>query len=157
MPPPFFARIAICALLVGGCATETPLPQSSISLSESECLGSCPAYTMELYSDGRYVWNGRVHVSVVGIQRGRLNVEAYRQASRLISLARIDRFRDEYVNSACETVVSDFPTVVITVRDGSKVKSITHYRGCEGFPRRDELLRLEDELEKAMHIKYFVQ
>lgn len=155
---PFLTRIVICAFLVAGCATEAALPEASISLSKSKCLGSCPAYTMELYSDGRYVWNGRAHISVEGTQRGRLNVEAYRQALRLISRADIESFHDKYeAGPDCATWTTDQQTVAIRIRNGSKVKTIVHYLGCQGFPRQDDLRRLENGLEEAMHIRDFVQ
>ena len=158
MPLSRYAPLVVCTLLVAGCVTETALPESSISFSRSTCLGSCPAYSMELYSDGRYVWNGRSHVSVAGTRRGRMTADAYRLALHLTSEARIEEFRDNYEGGAdCATWTTDQQTVVIGLRNSSGTKTITHYLGCEGFSRQENLLQLESALERAMNIGKFTR
>lgn len=158
MPLSGFTQIAILALLVTGCATESVLPESSVSLSKSNCLGSCPAYSMELYSDGRYVWNGRAHVSVVGTRRGNLTTDAYRQALQLVAESAFESFKDSYEEGQdCSTWTTDQQTVVVSVRNGLKGKTVRHYLGCEGFSKQDDLIRLENGLERLMHIRAFVR
>ena len=113
---------------------------------------------MRLYRDGSYEWTGVAHVARSGTRRGRLDVEAYRQAKRLILEADIGQFRDEYEGgSDCTTWTTDQQTVVISIVEGSQEKTIVHYLGCEGFARQDELRRLESELEKALKATDFIR
>jgi len=151
-------QIVMLVFLVTGCAAQSVLPDFSISISKSNCLGSCPAYSMELYRDGRYVWNGRAHVSAIGTRNGGRTSDAYRQAMHLVAAADFESFKDNYETGPdCSTWTTDQQTVVVSVRNGSTGKTVRHYLGCEGFPRQDDLLHLENELEKVMHINDFVR
>jgi hypothetical protein len=87
-----------------------------------------------------------------------VSADAYRRALQLTSEARIEEFRGKYEGGAdCATWTTDQQTVVISVRNSSGAKTITHYLGCEGFSRQEDLLQLESGLERAMHVQDFIQ
>jgi hypothetical protein len=51
-----------------GCAGTRPDVPSDFSLifSRGGCFGACPAYTVELFSDGKVIYNGNFNVRLKG-------------------------------------------------------------------------------------------
>ena len=135
-----------------GCVTTSSDFRPSVALERTACYGPCPVYRFTLYSDGRYVWEGRAHVSVKGIARGSMGAKAYTTATQLLRDARYQEFTGSL---DCETWATDNPTVEIVVTDASGQQTITHYRGCRGFPRQEDLTRLEDNLDKVFRTRRF--
>jgi hypothetical protein len=138
------------------CATSPSLPQQSVSIERTACYGPCPVYRFTLYSDGRYVWQGREHVSVLGTVRGWMGARTYAAAMKLLGDARYLEFKDSY-DSECEVMATDNATVMIVVEDASSRKQITHYRGCEGFARQDALTQLEENMDKVLRTRKFIR
>jgi hypothetical protein len=147
---------AIAALVsvgaLDGCITNSSDSRSSVSLTRTACYGPCPVYRFTLYSDGRYVWEGRAHVSVKGIVRGSMDAKAYATATQLLRDARYQEFTGSLV---CEIFATDNPTVEIAVADASGQQTITHHRGCRGFARQEDLTSLEDNLDKVFRTRRF--
>jgi hypothetical protein len=87
-----------------------------------------------------------------------MTADAYRLALQLTSEARFEEFRGNYEGGAdCATWTTDQQIVVISLRNSSGMKTVTHYLGCEGFSRQEDLLQLEDALERAMSIGKFTR
>lgn len=144
---------ALCA-----CATSPSLPQQSVSIERTACYGRCPVYRFTLYSDGRYVWQGREYVSDLGTVRGWRDARTYAAAMKLLSDARYLEFKDSYVSdSECEVWATDNPTVTIVVENASSQKKITHYLGCQGFAREDALTQLEGNMDKVLRTREFIR
>ncbi len=140
--------------VLAGCTTNSEFPTSSISLTKTNCYGPCAAYQIELFSDGRYKWEGRAYVSANGARRGTLGVKTYREAAELLSDSHFQDFRDKYEGAAdCETWVTDQQTIVIAVKERSSSKPVTHYLGCQGFERENALLQLEGKLVTILRIE----
>src|SRR5262249_25383187 len=129
------ATLAIVGALYG-CATGLNVAQSSVSIWRTSCYGSCPVYRFAVYSDGRYVWEGRAHVRVIGTVRGRFGASTYAAAMRLLREARYQEFTGSLERKIVST---DNPTVAIVVADASSQQTITDYVGCSGFPREEDL------------------
>ena len=147
---------AASAGAIVSCATSISDTSSSISLDRSACYGRCPVYRFTLYSDGRYVWEGRAHVSVKGTIRGWMGGGAYPAAKQLLGDARYLEFKDSYQSdSECEILETDNSTVTIIVADSLHPKTIAHYRGCRGFARQEALMQLEENLDKVFRTHRF--
>lgn len=131
---------------LNGCATTHTDARSNVSLERTACYGRCPVYRFTLYSDGRYVWEGYAYVSVTGIVRGSMTPKAYATAIRLLRDARYQEFTGRL---ECKILVTDNPTVEIVVADDSGRQTISHHIGCLGFPRQEDLTKLEDDLDKV--------
>lgn len=155
------ARLYLVAVMgflgaLGGCAISSNNTRPSISLEKTACYGRCPVYRFTLYSDGRYVWEGRADVSVMGTVRGSMSTSAYTTAMQLLNDFRYQEFKDSYQADAdCETWATDNPTVSITVADTLHPKTIVHYRGCEGFAGQEALTKLEDDLDEVFRTRRF--
>ncbi len=91
-------------------ADDSHLPY--ISITRSGCYGHCPAYTLEIYSDGTVQYYGRAHVSKMGRFAGNIDPAT---VNRLLQFSRTGGFsklpasipetmsRSEYFNA---TVIS---------------------------------------------------
>jgi hypothetical protein len=152
-------RIATTLALAGvlfGCSTSSNMTGRSISIEKSSCYGHCPVYRFTMYSNGEYVWQGRAHVSVVGIRRGWMGARKFAKAMQLLIDSGYLDFKDSYQSGAeCEVITTDNPTVVIVVADPVHPKTITHYRGCSGFARQEVLTELEDNLDAVFETRKF--
>ena len=137
------------------CATTSNDVRASVSLERTECFGPrCPVYRFTLYSDGRYVWDGRAHVSVKGVVRGSMDPKVYATAMQLLRDAQYQEFTGDLV---CEIWATDNPTVKIVVTDASGQQTISHYMGCQGFSRQEDLTKLEDNLDKVFRTRRFIR
>ena len=146
----------VIATTLMGCTTGLTDAGPNISLERSACYGACPVYRFTLYANGRYVWEGRSHVAVMGTVRGRMNARAYVDAMQLLKDTHYLQFKDSYATEQeCEIFTTDRPGVQIVVADISRPKTIYHYLGCEGFAERTALTQLENDLDKVMKTRRF--
>jgi hypothetical protein len=140
------------------CATSPSFPQRSISIERTACYGPCPVYRFTLYSDGRYVWEGRAHVAILGTVRGSMGARTYATAMQLLGDARYLEFKDSYgSDSECQVWATDSATIEIVVKDASGPKTISHYGGCQGFARQEVLTQLEDNMDKVLRTREFIR
>jgi hypothetical protein len=78
-------------------------------------------------------------------------------AMRLLTDARYLDFQESYEGDAdCLTWITDSPTVRIEIVGTANAKTITHYLGCKGFHREQELTRLEEELDKLFETRKYI-
>jgi hypothetical protein len=132
--------------------------EASISIARSGCYGTCPQYTITLFPDGVYFWFGEMHVNMEGYIRGNIKPESFQKAKQALEEARYLEFKERYFikEDGCKEVWSDNPGVTIRVQTASFVKVIQHYHGCRGFSREDELVHLEDLLDKILKTESLV-
>ena len=93
-----------------------------VELERTECLGSCPAYTVRIQADGEVSWHGEKFVTVLGART------AIVKSSDAKSLIRDFRERDFW--SLCNSYtqqITDLPAQVTTVRIGNHQKSVLNY------------------------------
>lgn len=144
-----------------GCTTAPTASISSITIERTACYGHCPVYRFTLYSDGRYVWQGREHVAVVGTARGWMDPSAYTAAMQRLKAARYLEFKDGYPlednDKNCEIMATDNPSVRVVVATASRPKTIYHYLGCEGFARQQTLIQLENSLDEVFQTARFIK
>ncbi|MGE3249785.1 MAG: DUF6438 domain-containing protein [Hyphomonadaceae bacterium] len=141
----FTAPIA-AAFLAFACApgpAPAPPPAAAdftITLERQRCFGACPDYVVEIDEQGVVRYTGRAFVEAVG-PRGR-------QVSPAEARALYDRFiaSDFFaLNPEYAAQVTDMPTYILTLRDGSRTHRVRDYAGrMMGMPE------IVTELENAV-------
>jgi len=120
-----------------------PVGKVHIALQRSECFGPCPAYKVDIYGDGRVVYEGKSDVDVRGTHRYRVTREG---VLRLITSL---RSKDIWsLRSVYRTPVTDNPTYSLTIGLGREKHVLTDYVGqIAGMP--SAVTAFEDEIDKV--------
>lgn len=150
--------LALTAAALLGCSPGSPAPAEApapasvtpeadvmpaVSLERTPCFGTCPVYRVTVSKSGAVRFTGKHHVAHKG------------EATATIPAARVDSllkeldaggyfgFADLYVMDApaCGQYATDSPTVITSVSQGGRSKTIRHDYGCFAAPA--ELARLE--------------
>jgi Domain of unknown function (DUF6438) len=149
------ARI-IAIVIVGLCGSWRParglgqtaaVPDDTlIALQRTACFGTCPVYSVTIDAKGNVTYDGTKHVRVTGRQTDRITVSGV--AALLDTARRIGFFelRDHYrtIRNAdgSETMVTDLPTVIVTITSGGRTKRVEDYLGAP-----DGLKELEQQID----------
>jgi hypothetical protein len=85
------------------------------------CYGTCPAYVMQVYTDGRVAYEGRHSVPMMGKQDLQLPANAVADMLRQAKEAHFEAFEKVYSGGA-----TDLPSTIVTIRqpDGMPKKVI---------------------------------
>lgn len=110
---------------------EVPLDTVKISLSRSGCYGTCPIYSVEVFGDGRVIYDGDRYVDVIGRHEYRIPVEQVR--GLLDTFRRSDAWSLESDYSAMTT---DSPTYCLSIHLDGQERVIQDYVGLRvGMPQ----------------------
>ncbi len=153
---------AVAVFLVTGCATpeqkEAPLT-GTVSLSAGPCLGLCPVYTMTVGTDDRYELVAGPNTIKEGRSTGGLPVGAFRRALDILDIYDFRALRRGYVSNipeGCPDSVSGTPTLTVERDSGSDRKTVTYEVGCLGFPEKDSLDQMINDLYRNFRINDLV-
>ena len=113
---------------------------TEIALERTSCFGTCPAYTVRLRADGSVDYDGGAYVERAGKRHGRLPESGFQG---LAALALDIVFFDLDESYSC--MVTDMPTVFISVTRAGKKKIVRHYGGTMTGPPR--LSMFEDTID----------
>ncbi|GAA4045397.1 hypothetical protein GCM10022409_34300 [Hymenobacter glaciei] len=93
-----------------------------LTFERTPCFGTCPAYSMQVYADGRVDYDGRHAVPLMGKRSLKLPAATVAEMLRLSREAHFETFEKEYLSGA-----TDMPSTIVAIRqpDGSlrKVKA----------------------------------
>src|SRR5579862_8528814 len=112
------------------CPTGIPSPPSEIKdgdfveMSGSGCMGTCPIYTVRIWSNGLVQWDGRGYVSKKSKESTNIGADS--------ALALIQRFQTPEFWKLCGGYASsttDSSTTTFRVRLGGRSKSVADYAG----------------------------
>ena len=118
-----------------------------VTLERGVCFGRCPDYGINIFADGRVEYSGRQFVKVEGMRSKNISAVALGQLRDELNRAGYFGLHDlDTSKVSCEHPSTDYPTVTISVRAEGKVKSVKHYRGCDG-PDSALLSQLEDGID----------
>ncbi len=145
------------AVVVSGCkkpaATDAPPADSSLvaSLERGPCHGTCPVYRVDLYGDGKVKFEGKQHVQSMGVQSGSTTPSEVQKFMRLVAESAFASADTAFVmdSPACGAYATDLPTAILTIKVGSRLKSVQHDFGCRNAPQF--LRTLEAQLDTAAH------
>ncbi len=82
-----------------------------LTFERTPCYGICPAYSMQVFADGRVVYNGRRAVPLLGEKELKLPAAAVAEMLRTAQEAHFDQFQDRYARGT-----TDLPSAVVGVR-----------------------------------------
>lgn len=86
--------------------------ESSVSIQETACEGTCPVYSMTIHPTGKANYNGVVHVNTTGEQEYTFNEEAISGLFRILSEMDFSSLDEMY-----DSGVMDLPETVITYKE----------------------------------------
>jgi hypothetical protein len=108
-------------------ATEqaSALPISSIKLERSACFGTCPVYSVTIFSDGRVQYEGKEFVKEKGARTGAISAREFSELA-----TKVERIGFLKLQAAYRAPVTDLPTTTVTVTRGRESKSVEDYFGA---------------------------
>ena len=121
----------------------------AISLERQPCFGTCPVYTVTLDGSGAVHFEGRRFVKDTGTVEWQVPRERVDSLVHDILAAGYFDLPGRYAmgEPACGRYATDLPTVITSVRIGSRTKEVHHDYGCEGAPER--LAALERRIDEV--------
>ena len=103
-------------------ATASPV----LTFERTPCFGTCPAYVMQVFADGRVAYDGRRGVPVLGPKELRLPAAAVANMLQMAKEAHFDQFQNRYSRGT-----TDLPSTVIAVRQpNGQLKTVTVEEGA---------------------------
>src|SRR6266550_2811445 len=161
--------IGLLLVVVGSNDTALILPQKSIpndtfiTLERSGCYGTFPIYKLAISADGTVTFEGRQFVKVKGIVKGNISLEKLRQLIAQFDKAKYFSLHDKYetAKDGCPDIWTDMPTAITSIRINRRVKSISHYHGCQidpgqsPYPKR--LTVLENQIDDIVGTQQWIR
>lgn len=113
----------------------TPAVQfDAISLQRTACRGSCPVYSVSIFSDGRVRYVGHWNVDVTGLRESTITAQDVERVRTALVHATFPALRNQYQlkEDGCADEMTDLPGVLLSLEQGGKKKSVYLYGGCSG-------------------------
>lgn len=89
----------------------TPAAAGPVLIFErTPCYGRCPAYSMQVYADGRVAYEGRRDVPLMGKHDLKLPAASVAEMLRQAHEAHFETFEKEYLSGA-----TDMPSTIVTI------------------------------------------
>jgi len=141
------------------------IPANLIIIFERQgCFGSCPDYKLTINAAGKVEFEGRKYTETKGFAKGEISKEKLKEIIKEFEKVKFYSLPDHftYGKGSCETVVTDMPSVIITIRSNKKRKKVFHYLGCfkntkppfEIFPK--ELFNLENKIDEIIETERWI-
>lgn len=123
----------------------------SVKLERTECYGRCPVYTIEISSDRTVKFLGKAHVAKLGNQASTVNPGDLEFLAAAIQRLNFFALRDTYASPAdgCTEVVTDNPSIIITVQTRNQQKTVKYYGGCWGLVGLGRIAWLADTIDEV--------
>jgi len=108
----------------------TPERQVALTLERTACFGTCPVYTVTIYTDGTVEYNGTQFVDVKGVQTTTIDPATVDQLIAGFAAAGYFDWKDSYTDMH----VTDQPTITTSVTRDGVTKTISRYAGDTSAP-----------------------
>lgn len=108
------------------------------SLERTPCLGTCPVFKLEVFSDGYVKYHGRNYVDLIGDYAGTLKPEQLKQVVNLFNQADFYAFEDSYNDGRL-----DLPATIIEYNSKKGYKKVN---ASTEIPRNFRVLASELEV-----------
>ena len=95
LPPPAGLLLAACLTFAGDAVAGD---EPTIVLKRRDCWKGCPVYEIKVFPDGRFIYEGRARVKVVGTRKGRISASKLRALRE--SFYRVGFFSIDYSEEA---------------------------------------------------------
>lgn len=138
----WIAFLLVPGLILAGCVSQKGLTQRDviITIKATACMGSCPVFQAEIYSNGYIIYEGEKFVENIGIFTGKLSKNTLEGLKIAFHEAGFFLLQDEYVEPW-----TDLPTIYLYYSEGKNHKKIKDYYGAP-----EELKVLEKKVIKAI-------
>lgn len=124
-----------------------------LTFSRHECFGSCPIYSVDVYSDGLMIFKGKRFISFIGSKRIQLDPNLYISLKTSIK----DATKEPIDYFDCENFITDNPTVTVSLLETNGYLSASHNYGCTGYKGEDRLLKLVDKIQDMLPIDEWIK
>ncbi|MBF0478744.1 MAG: hypothetical protein HQL26_04615 [Candidatus Omnitrophica bacterium] len=123
---------------------------TKIILERRGCFGTCPAYKLTIYPDGKINFLGKEYVKAMGPHVKRISSDKLALIWRELENTKFFDLDGKY---DCEDVTDQATTITTVIKDGS-IKQIVHYQGCMSANKKElsALTKLEDKIDKLAGI-----
>ena len=108
-----FAVLFLCIALAACGAPLQPTPDYStlvVTMERTPCFGTCPAYKLMIFGDGRVEYEGLNFVKVQGKQTAMLTADQIKELVAEIEKANVFVLEENYTVNA-----TDLPSTLLTV------------------------------------------
>ncbi len=137
--PIICSSLVLGALALGACAVrpdaaaESSAPTAAVTLQRSTCFGNCAGYSVTLAPDGKVNFVGHAHVETMQAEARATPAQAT-AIMDAIKHSGLRTMKDSYASrdDGCEMIMTDQPSVKITVADAAGSKTVDFYYGCQG-------------------------
>ena len=106
------------------------------TLERGPCRGRCPQYRVDVYENGKVLFDGRQNVSSTGAQSGTASVGRVRELMRAIATSGFATVDTAFVygSANCGTYYTDLPVMTLSAKVGLRMKRVQRDPGCQGAP-----------------------
>ena len=149
------ALAATCLAVFSACAVPAAAPpalpaasgEAGVTLERTQCYGTCPAYTVAAFADGRVMFEGREHTARPGAAEWRVAPAVVAGLVAAAERAGHARASEALAGAVCAT---DNPAAITTVRTDAGTTQVAHDLGCRGFAGEAALVAFEVEIDRAL-------
>jgi|ERR1043166_328656 hypothetical protein len=127
-----------------------------ITLSRTTCYGACPAYKVEIYGNGRVVFEGQRHVKKEGTVTWQINDNRIKQLISEFNNINYFSLSDSYSlldRKDCPNFATDAPSVTTSITINGQTKTVFHSRGCHDSEVLSKLEAFEDRIDELSDAK----
>lgn len=93
-----------------------------VNFKKTACYGKCPVYEVEIYNDGRVVYNGKRFVDRLGIHKATITEKEVKMIRSEFDKVGFIDFAGEYPINGQK--ISDLPSTIIEYRAGDMIKVV---------------------------------
>jgi hypothetical protein len=150
------ALVLLGAIVFGaepGVSAAPPPPQSTelIAMERTVCQGSCPAYSVRVFTDGTLIYEGKRFVKTLGTVTKHVSPKVLREVRSRILRHRLPKMP----TTCCDCMAyTDAPWTLLRFDLGDDRKGqIRHDQSCDDDrPEAREVTKLQDELDVVLNM-----
>lgn len=133
-------------------AVKTPAVHY-VSMERTACFGQCPTYKIEMFEDGRVVYEGRMFAKPQGTYEKNIGAEKVKAIFDKFEYYRADTCKKEY-----EMLISDLPGLTYEIKLDNETKQINNAHFGPGFLKElankiDQNVKPDDSWKKTADFK----
>jgi len=124
---------------------------TKITLSRTICYGTCPAYKLEIFANGRVVFEGQHHVRKTGQVVWQIDQNRIKQLIAEFAKIKYFSLADDYSLSNrknCPNFGTDAPSVTTSITINGQTKTVFHSHGCQDLDVLSQLESFEDKIDE---------
>jgi hypothetical protein len=122
-----------------------------ITMERTMCFGTCPAYKLTIYGDGRVDYEGNNYVGVIGKQTGKISQEEVKELVDKFYKIKFFSLNDEYTTVGGK-IATDKPSTITSLTINGRTK---HVKDNYGSP--SSIINLEIYIDEITNSKKWVE